>query len=293
MDFWKRIARGIRRIAKPIEKPIESLPREIANPVERKIIDPAEKLPREIAKPVEQKIIHPAESLPGEIANKIINSSERLANQAIDKLKTIAISSAGDAKVMAIHDAMVTAKISGKALDGIEAGSRLAISYAEKGAKEVELYGELAVKWLDQKACEVGMSVALGTVFAAMFDAPDPETVAEDTALTAPLTAAAAEFLAQGKEVALRAACDATANAFVDLIWIAPAVRQGIGSENKEMLTLSISCTLENTMEIAAATFMVPEAAASVVAGIVTAATSDLACDHTVPKGTREPTRTP
>jgi hypothetical protein len=97
------------------------------------------------------------------------------------------------------------------------------------------------------------------------------------------LTAAAAEFLAQGKAVGLRIACDTTANAFVDPIWIAPAVRQGIGGENKELWTLSISCTLENTKK----------AAASVVAGIVTAATSSLACEHTVPKGTREPIRAP
>ena len=284
MSFWRGIEHSIKHTFAPIgnpktydqiTQPIEKLPGQIKhtfNPISNpKTWDP---------------ITQPIKSLPGEINNKILSPTERLANQTVDKLKTIAISTAGEVKATAIRDAMTAAKISGQALDGIEAGSKLAISYLEKGVEEVELYGEIVVEWLDEHACEIGISVALGTVFAAMFDAPDPETVVEDTAATAPLTAVAADFLATGEKVGLRAACDTTANAFVDIIWIAPAVRNAIGNDNKELLTLSIAGTLETTIEVSAGAYLVPVAAATLVAGIVAVAVSSLACEHTVPKGT-------
>lgn len=216
---------------------------------------------------------------------------ESLAEQTINQLKTIAISSAGEVKATAIRDAMAAAKISEQALNGIEAGSRLAISYLEEGAEEIVLIGEEVIEWVEEHACVIGIGAALGTVFALIVDEPDPETIAEDTALTAPLTAAVAAFLATGEkaggEFALGIACDTTATLFVDFIWV--AVSHWIGSENKELLIHAIAGSLEDSIEAASATYMVPVVAATVVAGIVTSVTTSFVCEHKVPSGTTVP----
>jgi hypothetical protein len=216
---------------------------------------------------------------------------ESLAEQTINQLKTIAISTAGEIQATAIRDAMAAAKISEQALNGIEAGSRLAISYLEEGAEEIVLIGEEVIEWVEEHACVIGIGAALGTVFALIVDAPDPETIAEDAALTAPLTAAVAAFLATGEkaggEFALGSVCDTTATLFVDFIWA--AVSQWIGSENKELLIHAIAGSLEDSIEAASATYMVPVVAATVVAGIVTSVTTSFVCEHKVPSGTTVP----
>jgi hypothetical protein len=213
----------------------------------------------------------------------------------VNKIKNISISAAGQAKVLAIRDAMATAKVAPAALDDLEAGSQLAVWGLEKGEEAVKDEGVLIAKWAEENYCQIGVSIDLGTIFAALLYAPDPESVASETTLTAPLSAEAALYLSLKdsaektvEDAGLRSACDVTAESFVDLIWAAPDVSKAIGSKNKEILTDAIAFTLESSVEVSAGAMVFPPSCAALVAGIVTTLVAQLACEHSVPKGARE-----
>lgn len=221
--------------------------------------------------------------------------SEQLAKDTVNKIRNMTVSAAGQAKVLAIRDAMATAKVTPAALDDLEAGSKLAVWGLEKGVEAVKDEGVLIAKWAEENYCQIGVSIDLGTIFAALLYAPDPESIASETTLTAPLSAEAALYLSlkEGAEstledAGLRSACDVTAESFVDLIWAAPDVSKAIGSKNKEILTTAIAFTLENSVEVSAGAMVFPPSCAALVAGIVTTLVAQLACEHSVPKGARE-----
>jgi hypothetical protein len=88
--------------------------------------------------------------------------------------------------------------------------------------------------------------------------------------------------------VALGTACDLTASAFVDLIWVEPDVAKAIGSKNKQLLKDGIAFTLAKSIDVAAGAMIIPQSCAAVVAGVVTTLVAQLACEHTLPNGARE-----
>jgi hypothetical protein len=151
--------------------------------------------------------------------------------------------------------------------------------------------GELMAEWVNANYCQIGVSVALGTVFAVLLYRPEPSSVATTTAATAPLSATAIVYLAAKETVgavALGAACDLTAQAFVELIWMAPDVRKAIGEANKQILTDAIAFTLAKSFDVAAGAMIVPQSCAAVVAGVVSTMVAQLACEQTLPNGARE-----
>jgi hypothetical protein len=187
------------------------------------------------------------------------------------------------------------AKVAEPALNDMDAGSKLAIRAMEQGARAgvygVARGGELLAEWVQANYCQIGVSIALGTVFAALLYRPEPSSVATTTAATAPLSATAIMYLAAKETVgavALGAACDLTAAAFVELIWMAPDVRKAIGEANKQILTAAIAFTLAKSFDVAAGAMIVPQSCAAVVAGIVTTMVAQLACEQTLPNGARE-----
>jgi hypothetical protein len=110
-------------------------------------------------------------------------------------------------------------------------------------------------------------------------------------AATAPLSSTAILYLAAKETVgavALGTACDLTAKAFVELIWMAPDVRKAIGNSNRQILTDAIAFTLAKSIDAAAGAMIVPQSCAAVVAGVVTTLVAQLACERTLPNGARE-----
>ena len=87
---------------------------------------------------------------------------------------------------------------------------------------------------------------------------------------------------------ALGTACDLTAQAFVELIWMSKDIQKAIGSKNKKILTDAIAFTLAKSIDKAAGAMIVPQSCAAVVAGIVTTLVAQLACEQTLPSGARE-----
>jgi hypothetical protein len=186
---------------------------------------------------------------------------------------------------------MATAKVADAAMNDIEAGTILAIKGLEQGVYAVSDAGELIADWAEDNYCQIGVSVALGTIFAALLYRPEPSSVATTTAATAPLSTTAILYLAAKEsvgEVALGNACDLTAQAFVELIWVSVDVRKAIGNSNKQILTDATAFTLAKSMVAAAGGLIVPQCCAAVVAGVVTTLVAQLACEGTLPHGARE-----
>ena len=215
----------------------------------------------------------------------------KVATDTVNTINKTVVSTAGQAKVAATKSAMVAAKVADAALNDIEAGSKLAVKGLEQGAYAVQDAGELIAEWAEANSCQIGVSTALGTIFAALLYRPEPSSVATTTAATAPLSSTAIAYLAAKETVgavALGTACDLTAASFVELIWVAPDVRKAIGSKNKKLLTDGIAFTLCKSIDAAAGAMIVPQACAAVVAGVVTTLVAQLACERTLPNGARE-----
>jgi len=228
-------------------------------------------------------------------SGKITSDATNFANDTVNTVKNTAVSTAGQAKVVATRSAMATAKVADAALNDVEAGSKLAVRAMEQGARQgvyaVAQGGELIAEWAQANYCQIGVSIALGTVFAALLYRPEPSSQATTVAATAPLSSTAILYLAAKESVgavALGTACDLTAAAFVELIWMAPDVRKAIGNSNKKILTDAIAFTLAKSMDAAAGAMIVPQSCAAVVAGIVTTMVAQLACERTLPNGARE-----
>jgi hypothetical protein len=228
-------------------------------------------------------------------SGKITGDAINFANETVNNVKNQGISTAGQARVAATRSAMVSARVADAALNDVEAGSKLAVKAMEQGARQgvyaVAQGGELIAEWAQANYCQIGVSIALGTLFAALLYRPEPSSQATTVAATAPLSSTAILYLAAKETVgavALGAACDLTAQAFVELIWMAPDVRKAIGESNKKLLTDGIAFTLAKSIDTAAGAMIVPQSCAAVVAGVVTTLVAQLACERTFPNGARE-----
>jgi len=228
-------------------------------------------------------------------AGKLTSQAEQLARNSINTVHGIGVSAAGQAKIGYARHGAWTAGVAEAALNDMDAGGKLAIRAMEQGARAgvygVARGGELLAEWVQANYCQIGVSIALGTVFAALLYRPEPSSQATTVAATAPLSSTAILYLAAKETVgavALGTACDLTAQAFVELIWMAPDVRKAIGEANKKILTDAIAFTLCKSFDVAAGAMIVPQSCAAVVAGVVTTLVAQLACEQTLPNGARE-----
>ena len=222
---------------------------------------------------------------------KITAEGEKFAKDTANTIAKETTTAAVQAYTDTTRTALQTAKVADQAVSEIEAGAKLTGKILEQGVYELEDTGELIAEWVEENYCQIGVSVALGTVFAALLYRPEPSSQATTTAATAPLSATAIAYLAAKETVgavAIGTACDLTAKAFVDLIWMAPDVKKAIGSKNKQILTDAIAFTLAKSIDKAAGAMIVPQSCAAVVAGVVTTLVAQIACEGTLPSGARE-----
>lgn len=225
------------------------------------------------------------------VVNTVVKSTEDVAKDVVNSVKSIAVGPVYQSYVDTTKAAMKSANIVAAAMDDVEAGAKLAAKGLEDGAYKIAEGGELIAEWVEANYCQIGVSIALGTIFAGLLYRPEPSSQATTTAATAPLSATAIAYLAAKETVgavALGTACDLTAAAFVELIWISNDVRKAIGNKNKDILTDAIAFTLAKSIDKAAGAMVVPQSCAAVVAGIVTTLTAQLACERTLPSGARE-----
>lgn len=225
------------------------------------------------------------------VVNTVVKSTEDIAKDVVNSVKGIALGPVYQAYVDTTKTAMKTANVAAEAMDDIEAGAKLAAKGLEEGAYKIAEGGELIAEWLEENYCQIGVNLALGTVFAGLLYRPEPSSQATTAAATAPLTTTAIAYLAAKETVgavALGTACDLTAEAFVGLIWMSNDVRKAIGEKNKDILTDAIAFTLAKSIDKAAGAMVIPQSCAAVVAGIVTTLTAQIVCERTLPNGARE-----
>ncbi len=216
------------------------------------------------------------------------NDAAKAANEAIKVINKTVLSLVNKAIVDSANE---VAKKYNYACDEVTAGATMVASEMEKGAAVVRDGACLIEEWVENNYCSIGMSVALGTFFAAMLYRPEPECQAQTTATMAPLSATAITYLAAKEtvgDVLVGEACDLTAGAFVELLWLIPEVARGVGKANKEIFTAGISFCLAKSFEVAAGSFVVPQVGAAMCAGIITSITTQLVCDGKLPSGARE-----
>lgn len=228
------------------------------------------------------------------VVNETVNTANVVAKETTNTanvIKNTTISATSEIKVAATKTAMATANVAAEAMNDIEAGAVLAAKGMEAGLEAVEDAGELIAEWVEENYCQIGVSIALGTIFAALLYRPEPSSQATTVAATAPLSSTAILYLSAKETVgavALGTACDLTAQAFVELIWISADIRNAIGGKNKQLLTDAIAFTLAKSIDAAAGAMVVPQSCAAVVAGIVTTLVAQIACERSLPSGARE-----
>jgi hypothetical protein len=272
--------------------------KKVGNDINKTVVQPVANTVTNTANTVVKettKVVNVAGKQIVDTAGNLTSDATNLANSTVNTIKNTAVSTAGQAKTIATRNAMATAKVADAALNDIEAGSKLAVRSMEQGTRAgvyaVQQGGELIAEWVEANYCQIGVSIALGTVFAALLYRPEPSSQATTVAATAPLSSTAILYLAAKESVgavALGTACDLTAKAFVELIWMAPDVRKAIGNSNRQILTDAIAFTLAKSIDAAAGAMIVPQSCAAVVAGVVTTLVAQLACERTLPNGARE-----
>ncbi len=268
--------------------------KKVGNDINKTVVQPVQQVVTPVVNTVVKetsKAVNVAGKTIVDTSGKLTKDAENLAKDTVSNIQKIVVSDAVKAYTQTTKAAMATAKVADAAMNDIEAGAKLTGQILEKGVYEVAEVGELIAEWVEANYCQIGVSIALGTIFAALLYRPEPSSQATTTAATAPLSSTAILYLSAKETVgavALGTACDLTAKAFVELIWISKDIQKAIGSKNKQILTDAIAFTLAKSMDAAAGAMIVPQSCAAVVAGIVTTLVAQLACEQTLPSGARE-----
>ena len=268
--------------------------KKVGNDINKTVIQPATNAVTQAANTVVKettKAVNVAGKTIVDTAGKVTAEGEKFAKDTANTIAKETVSAAVQTYTDTTKAALVTAKVAGQAVGEIEAGAKMTGKILEQGVYELEEVGELIAEWVEANYCQIGVSIALGTIFAGLLYRPEPSSQATTTAATAPLTSTAIAYLAAKEtvgKVAVGTACGLVAQAFVELIWISPDIKKAIGNKNKQILTDAIAFTLAKSFDAAAGAMIVPQSCAAVVAGVVTTLVAQLACEQTLPSGARE-----
>ena len=268
--------------------------KKIGNDINKAVVQPVQQAVTPVVNTVVKettKAVNVAGKTIVDTAGKVTSEGEKFAKDTANTIAKETVSAAVQAYTDTTKAALVTAKVADQAVSEIEAGAKMTGKILEQGVYEVAEAGELIAEWVEANYCQIGVSLALGTIFAGLLYRPEPSSQATTTAATAPLSSTAILYLSARETVgaaALGTACDLTARAFVELIWMSRDIQKAIGNKNKQILTDAIAFTLAKSIDRAAGAMIVPQSCAAVVAGIVTTLVAQLACEQTLPSGARE-----
>lgn len=224
------------------------------------------------------------------ITNDAINQTATILNQttkdivdgtnaAIATMNETVLEPVQQASVDALNDAAKAAKIAG---DEFDAGAKVAANAIEEGVVQVE-QGLVAIgEYLSSHACSMALGAALTGAFAATLN--NPETEAETTAMFAPMSVAVAQKMIIGaaEDVACAAVCRTVAASMVEVVWVIPEVKKGVGG-HKDDLIGAVAFTMSMVIDDSPYAFLTPQTASLAVAGIVSFIVSSLVCDGTLP----------
>ena len=200
-------------------------------------------------------------------------------NEAIKDINETVLEPVAQASVDALGDAAAAANL---AVDEFEAGCVVAAVAIEAGAVQVE-EGLVAIgEYLESHACNIALGGLITGAFAGMLN--NPATEAETTAMFAPLSAATAATMVASavEEIAYRAVSATVASAMVEVVWVIPEVRKGVG-HSKDALVASVAFLIQCMVQTTPWALLSPQTASVAVAGLVGYVVSSLVCDGTLP----------
>ena len=251
--------------------------------------DEAARLAKEAADAIE-KAANDAAQAATDITNAAIASAAAVldmsvdavnagVNEAIKDINETVLEPVAQASVDALGDAAAAANL---AVDEFEAGCVVAAVAIEAGAVQVE-EGLVAIgEYLESHACNIALGGLITGAFAGMLN--NPATEAETTAMFAPLSAATAATMVASavEEVAYRAVSATIASAMVEVVWVIPEVRKGVG-HSKDALVASVAFLVQCMVQTTPWALLSPQTASVAVAGLVGYVVSSLVCDGTLP----------
>jgi len=125
---------------------------------------------------------------------------------------------------------------SGLALNEFEAGCVVAAVAIEAGAVKVEQGLVEIGEYLESHACNIALGGLITGAFAGMLN--NPATEVETTAMFTPLSAATAATMVASavEEIAYRAVSATIASAMVEVVWVIPEVRKGVGKSKDTLV---------------------------------------------------------
>jgi hypothetical protein len=99
-----------------------------------------------------------------------------------------------------------------------------------------------------------------------------------------PLSAATAATMVASavEEIAYRAVSATIASAMVEVVWVIPEVRKGVG-KSKDTLVASVAFLVQCMVQTTPWALLSPQTASVAVAGLVGYVVSSLVCDGTLP----------
>jgi len=200
-------------------------------------------------------------------------------NDAIKDINETVLEPVAQASVDALGAAAAAASL---AVDEFEAGCVVAAVAIEAGAVKVE-EGLVAIgEYLESHACNIALGGLITGAFAGMLN--NPATEAETTAMFAPLSAATAATMVASavEEIAYRAVSATIASAMVEVVWVIPEVRKGVG-HSKDALVASVAFLIQCMVQTTPWALLSPQTASVAVAGLVGYVVSSLVCDGTLP----------
>ena len=225
-----------------------------------------------------------------DITNEAVASAAGVLNMTVDAVNAgidgciqdineTVLEPVAKASVDALGDAAAACSL---AVDEFEAGCIVAAVAIEAGAVQVE-EGLVAIgEYLESHACNIALGGLITGAFAGMLN--NPATEAETTAMFAPLSAATAATMVASavEEVAYRAVSATIASAMVEVVWVIPEVRKGVG-HSKDALVASVAFLVQCMVQTTPWALLSPQTASVAVAGLVGYVVSSLVCDGTLP----------
>jgi len=251
--------------------------------------DEAARLAKEAADAIE-KAANDAAQAATDISNAAIASAASVLNMTVDAVNdgvNDAIKDINETVLEPVAEATVNtfaeaAAVYSISVDEFEAGCVVAAVAIEAGAVQVE-EGLVAIgEYLESHACNIALGGLITGAFAGMLN--NPATEAETTAMFTPLSAATAATMVASavEEVAYRAVSATIASAMVEVVWVIPEVRKGVG-KSKDALVASVAFLVQCMVQTTPWALLSPQTASVAVAGLVGYVVSSLVCDGTLP----------
>ena len=213
------------------------------------------------------------------VLNMTVDAVNHGVNDAIKDINETVLEPVAEASVGALTAAADSANL---VVAEFEAGCVVAAVAIEAGAVQVE-EGLVAIgEYLESHACNIALGGLITGAFAGMLN--NPATEAETMAMFTPLSAATAATMVASavEEVAYRAVSATIASAMVEVVWVIPEVRKGVG-KSKDALVASVAFLVQCMVQTTPWALLSPQTASVAVAGLVGYVVSGLVCDGTLP----------